>query len=639
MKFVTRLCLPLLLALTGPALAQVPIEHFARLPATQGLSISPDGTRIAFIVHAEDRRLMVVENLDTGEQVAAAADDLRVLSTRWAGNDTVLARVSTVIDVDYVRGDIDLTAFITFDADTLESRELIERQRLSGINFDSSRIAGRDPQSGHLLMPLRDQRGRLNLSVVNPATGSRSRTIARGSTTTQYWIADPAAERFVEVRFSRRESRFSIILEEGAGNQTLYSRDAALMPLQVEGFAEDGDLIISRTFNAPPYTRQLQRLDPQSGEFGEVLFHDPQYDFETVRLDHHSGHVAGVVIDRENTETVWLDEELAQRQRALENAFPGMTVSLVDWSEDRQRFVVRTETSGQPPIYFLVDFSISDARAIKLAYPELFEVPLASRELISYTARDGTQIPAYLAVPAGDGPKSFVILAHGGPAARDLGGFDYLAHFLADRGYGVIQPQFRGSGGFGVRWEIAGRGEWGTGLMQTDVSDAVAYLMDEGLASQVCIVGASYGGYAAMAGAAFTPDLYDCAISINGVSDLPQFLDYVSDRFGTDSQAVRYWNRSISGSISERASMDALTSASPSRQAAAVTIPVLLLHGQDDTVVPFTQSRRMSDSLQRSGGNVELIELPGGDHWLWEYQSRLRVLQEIERFLSMHLEE
>jgi dipeptidyl aminopeptidase/acylaminoacyl peptidase len=619
--------------------AQAPVEHFARLPAAAGLSISPDGTRIAFIAHDEERRLIIVESLDTGEQAAASADDLRILDTLWPDNDTVLATVSTVIGVDFVRGDVDLTALITFNADTLESRELIERRVASGINFNTARIAGRDRETGHLLMPLRDERGRMNLSVVNPATGSRSRTIARGGQNTQYWLADPVAERFVEVRYSRRENLFSIRMEGDGGERTIYEDETPLIMLSVVGFTSDGDLAVTETPFTPPYTRQIQRLYPETGALGEVVFRDEDYDFEDAIIDPHLGHLVGVTIEREHTQTIWFDEELARRQTALEGAIPGSVIQLVDWSADRQRFIFSTTTNAQPPIYFLMDFATSQARAIKLAYPELFEADLAAREILTYTARDGASIPAYLARPDGEGPHPFVVFPHGGPHARDTGGFDYLAHFLVDRGYGVIQPQFRGSAGFGGQWEIAGRGEWGTGLMQTDVIDAVTYLREEGFASKICIVGASYGGYSALAAAAFTPDLFDCAISINGVSDLPAFMDYVNDRSGTDSRSVRFWTQSISGSLSDPLSAAELARLSPAQNAEAVTIPVMLLHGQDDTVVPASQSRNMRQRLERAGADVEFVQQRGGDHWLWEYQTRLQVMSEMERFLSEHLAE
>ncbi len=621
------------------ATAQAPVEHFARLPATQGLSISPDGQRIAFISHVGNNSILVVENLDTGEQQGASADDLRVLGTFWADNNTVLARASAVINNTYVRGDVDRVAFISFNANTLQSRQLVEQRDLGGVNFDSARLAGRDPSTGDLLIALRDERARLNLVAVDPASGAQSRTNARGGQLTVAWVADPLAERFVQVRYSRRANEFTVRVQDNQGERTIFQQETSLIPLTVQGFTEDGDILISTNSTEPPFTRQLQRMDAQTGALGDVIFADDRYDFSSVRMDRHRGHIAGVIIERENPETIWFDEDLAEKQAALERVFEGSTVTLVDWSENRERFIVQTTTPAQPPIFFLMDFGISHAEAIKLAYPELIETPLAERTPITYTARDGTTIPAYMAVPEGEGPHPFVVLVHGGPAARDTGGFDYFAHFLADRGYGVIQPQYRGSYGFGRPWEAAGWGGWGTGVMQDDVSDAVTFLQEEGLADKICIVGGSYGGYSALAGATFTPNLYDCAISINGVSDLPEFLDYANDRFGTDSRVTRYWNLSISGESVEGVSDQALNRISPSQHTDNVSIPVLLLHGQDDTVVPVQQSRLVEQGLNAAGADVRFVLLRGGDHSLYEYDTRVQVLRQLELFLATHLDD
>lgn len=627
------------LVMNAAAIAQAPAEHFARLPAAKGVSISPDGTRMAFIGHAEDNTLLIVQDLETGEQIAASADGLRVFDTFWAGDNTVLARVGTLIDVARIRGDVDVEAFITFDADTLEGRELVRRRLRDGMNFDTTRIAGIDPETGHFFMTLRDERRRLNLYTVDPATGYRSRIRERGHQNTRYWVADPTGQRFVEVRYSDRNSAFEIRVHDTDGERVILQRDSELITLTVMGFTEDGDILVSRRPNEPPFTRQLQRLDPITGELGDVIFRDERYDFGDVRMDYHEGHVAGVYIERERSEYVWFDEELAARQASLENAFPGATVSLIDWSLDRTRFLVSTTTNAQPPVYYIVDFAAGGADPVRLAYPELYGVELVGREPIYYPARDGVQVPAYLAQPAGDGPQPYVILVHGGPHSRDTGGFDYLAHFLADRGYGVLQPQFRGSDGYSSPWRRQGYGQWGTGVMQTDVDDAVTYLREQGLASQICIAGWSYGGYSALAGATFTPDLYDCAISINGVSDLPQLLEYVDDRYGPDSQSARYWSNSITGETTDGVSRDQMRALSPSQSAEAVNIPVLLVHARDDTVVPMQQSYIMDRNLRRAGGDVEFVRLDGGDHWALEYPTRLSVLQSVEAFLEDNLAE
>jgi dipeptidyl aminopeptidase/acylaminoacyl peptidase len=199
----------------------------------------------------------------------------------------------------------------------------------------------------------------------------------------------------------------------------------------------------------------------------------------------------------------------------------------------------------------------------------------------------------------------------------------------------VLQPQFRGSTGFGLAHEEAGNRQWGL-RMQDDVTDAVRAIIDAGIADpkRVCIAGWSYGGYAALAGAAFTPDLYACAVSIAGVADLPAQIGFdVKGTWGRESEAFHDLRQQIGEPTDAQ-----VIARSPARAAAAVRAPVLLIHGVDDTVVPITQSQLMARALAAAGKDHEFIELQGEDHWMWsKSSSRIRTLIELERFLGRHI--
>jgi dipeptidyl aminopeptidase/acylaminoacyl peptidase len=236
------------------------------------------------------------------------------------------------------------------------------------------------------------------------------------------------------------------------------------------------------------------------------------------------------------------------------------------------------------------------------------------------------------------GPTPLVLLPHGGPAAQDVGGYDWLAHALASRGYAVLQPNFRGSGGFGKAWEEAGHGEWGIGVMQHDLTDGVAAVVAEGIADpeRVCIAGGSYGGYAALAGAAFTPELYRCAAAIAGVADLRVMLSFERDMAGGLSSTVSYWREAM-GVENADSPTEHLNAASPAQHVDRVRAPVLLIHGRDDTVVPITQSRLMERALTQAGKSVRLVELEGEDHWLSGAKTRLETLRALDAFLAEHL--
>jgi dipeptidyl aminopeptidase/acylaminoacyl peptidase len=223
-----------------------------------------------------------------------------------------------------------------------------------------------------------------------------------------------------------------------------------------------------------------------------------------------------------------------------------------------------------------------------------------------------------------------VVFPHGGPAARDAPGFDWWAQAMASRGYAVLQVNFRGSGGFGWKFLSSGFGQWGR-KMQTDLSDGVRYLAKEGIVDpkRVCIVGASYGGYAAMAGPTLDPGVYRCAAAYAGISDLASFTPWVKNQNGVGSQ--RYLIRFLGA---ESAKDPSLSQISPARNVDKVTVPMLLIHGRDDTVVPLAQSQMMADALRKAGKPVDMLVLNSTDHWLSKGETRLAMLQAITAFLE-----
>jgi len=254
---------------------------------------------------------------------------------------------------------------------------------------------------------------------------------------------------------------------------------------------------------------------------------------------------------------------------------------------------------------------------------------------ITYTARDGTSIPALLTLPPEAKGKGLplVVLPHGGPESLDYYWFDWLAQFIATRGYAVLQPQFRGSTGHGDAFRRAGEHQWGL-LIQDDITDGVKALIERGVADphHICILGEGFGGYAALAGAAFTPELYVCAVSISGVSDLPEFLAYVTQHYGSQSDQAAHFRRLI-GSASD----PSVIARSPAHSVATIKIPVLLIHGEDDTIFPPAQSESMARALTTAGKKVVLLKLPGEDHWLSHTESRTRVLKQVDTFLGAYL--
>jgi dipeptidyl aminopeptidase/acylaminoacyl peptidase len=288
--------------------------------------------------------------------------------------------------------------------------------------------------------------------------------------------------------------------------------------------------------------------------------------------------------------------------------------------------------------YVYIDFTTGAGSLIATNYAGLAKEWISEKQPIDYKAADGLDIHAYLTLPPdaalnGRPAKNLplVVLPHGGPWARDVLGFDWQPQVLASRGYAVLQPNFRGSRGNGRALEEAGNGEFGR-KMQTDLSDGVRHLVQQGLIDpkRVAILGASYGGYAALAGATLDPGVYSCAVSIAGLCDPDAFISYLLESTNNiDTPAIVRW-RQILG---DKSGWDDIT---PVKQAARASCPILLIHGTDDTVVPISQSRKMESALKQAGKPVEFVTYTGQDHWETVGSARIEMMKAALAFLDKH---
>ncbi|HEX3397657.1 MAG TPA: S9 family peptidase, partial [Steroidobacteraceae bacterium] len=402
----------------------------------------------------------------------------------------------------------------------------------------------------------------------------------------------------------------------------------------LEGLLADGTAVVVLATSGRSY--QAAWALPLDGSPIRLIAEDPDADITRVYTDRRSGAIVGVYVSGSVGNVHWFDPAIQHRQEVLQRSFPGQAVAIYGSTVDGTKTLARVETPSSPPVYYLVDFATHHADIAAEEYPALAGVALADVKEISYKARDGTAIPAYLTTPAKKPttPMPLVVLPHGGPQARDYLAFDWLTQFLASRGYAVLQPQFRGSTGFGDAFREAGYRQWG-GLMQDDVTDGVRAMIEQGVADphRICIVGASYGGYAALAGAAFTPDLYSCAASISGVTDLPALMrETVPIYGGALSTTLSSWKARIGAPNDSN-----LAAKSPINAVKSIKVPILIIYGTGDGVVPNEQSERMARALKAAGKNVSVAVLEGEDHWLSRTDARVRVLKELEAFLGKNL--
>ena len=293
---------------------------------------------------------------------------------------------------------------------------------------------------------------------------------------------------------------------------------------------------------------------------------------------------------------MFFDPAVQGRWDVVNRLFKDEHLGLASVADGFNKFIVRVDGPKDGFVYELVDLNAREQGRLGEVYEG--EPPPLQVRRITYAAIDGLQIPAYLTLPRERAAKDLplIVLPQGGPAVRDTADFEWWSQALADQNYAVLQPNYRGSN-IDTRFLSAGFGEWGR-KMQTDLSDGVRYLVKEGIVDpqRVCIVGASYGRYAALAGGTLDAGVYRCAVSVAGISDLKRLLDWVNaSNFHRQNRSQRYWDRFMSVSGPDDPILDSI---SPIKHLAAMTAPVLLIHGRDDTVVPFEQSRVMFDALR-----------------------------------------
>nr|WP_306670067.1 alpha/beta fold hydrolase [Sphingomonas sp. R-74633] len=379
---------------------------------------------------------------------------------------------------------------------------------------------------------------------------------------------------------------------------------------------------------APSGRIALYGYDFRKGRLGALVYQNDKADLDGFELG-PDGKPAGVAYTDDRDRMLWFDPAMRARQAMLDAALPGRTNRVISASDDQSRLLVYSANASDPGTYYLVENG--QAHRFAAINPALDGKSLSAVTTISYAARDGLKIDGYLTLPAGRDAHDLplIVMPHGGPFARDSWDYDPWVQYLAGKGYAVLQPNYRGSTGFGRAMIARGDGEWGRG-MQDDVDDGVAWLAKRGTidAKRVCIMGASYGGYAAMWAAARDNPAYRCAISYAGISDVRAQLDFDHKTFA--ERAFRAWRHRIQG---KAASLEAL---SPVTYAAGMTMPILIAHGTADQTVPVDQSERLHDALSRAGKPHEFVEYAGEDHTMRDPANEADFLARVGRFLDAH---
>jgi dipeptidyl aminopeptidase/acylaminoacyl peptidase len=612
-----------------------PLEAYGRLPSIEDVQISPDGSKLAFVRTTTDERTLTVVEVDHTRVVnAIPVGDVRLRRLEWADDQHLLITTASNVmpfELDGEPQEWNLMKVYDLRSHRLEpllSRGESDHTGTLNVVFGEPVIRRGHGETLVYLQGAYVDGERLAMALfrVNLTTGSE-RLLKRGTGSTHGWLIDDSGEIVAEKAYVEPARRWEIrLLREGRVHQSV-SGVAAIDAPELLGFSSSGDSIIA----AVPETSgtSWKTLLLKDGSWGA----DVAADRPATNLIFLPGseRMIGTALVADEAEYRFNEPALQEGWDWVVRSFGGDRVELVSMAANRTRLIVLVTGRGHGFAYYLADLSEHYTELIGDVYDGVRHI--ADIRRFSYPASDGLSIPAYLTLPPVALPirgrgLPLIVLVHGGPEARDHLRFDWWAQALAAEGYAVLQANFRGSA-LSQQWAAAGYGEWGR-KMQTDLLDGVRYLAAQRIVDpyRVCIVGASYGGYAALAGVALESGIYRCAVSVAGITDPASYLDWVA-RVDT-KLTVRYWQRLLGVDDSSDPRLDDI---SPLKHADQISVPVMLIHGRDDTSVPFEQTERMARALRRGGHPAALVALVKEDHQLSRSATRLRMLSATAEFL------
>ncbi len=633
------------MAVVCSALAQTEkpeLSAYGALPMISRADISPDGSKVATIANVDGVSYFLLYDASGKPLAKGEIDKLKARSVYFYNDNYVIVTVSETTTTYGFRGEYENSAAFVVNLETLDIQQLlVKTKRLFPAQSGLGRILGKGPKPDTVLMqafmggpgstPSRDL---LSVSLDN----GRGRVTSRGSNDTIDWFSDGKGSPLIRESYNNKKNLYTIQHFDGDRWQTVYEEeDANVPPLSIRGITPDstGVVFISTSKRTDGFD-ELMKMDFEGNVSGPLLAAEGR-EIDSIYTDAER-RVLGVRYSGASPSYDFLDETIAAAYDAMSERLPNATLYLNSWSDDKTKFLYNVFEPSLGDIWLVQDVSTDTVKMIAKNRPSISSQHIGVVLAIEYKARDGLDIPAIVTLPPNsdmDANLPLIVLPHGGPRSYDRLDFDWMAQFFASRGYAVLQPNFRGSTGYGYEFEQAGHGEWG-GKMQDDITDGVKALGAAGIADpdRACIVGASYGGYSALVGATLTPELYKCVIAIAPVSDLNRMLSDVKRESGRDHWVIDYWENLM---VDGDARRNKLRSISPANFADKVQAPVLLLHGDDDTVVPYRQSQIMRNKLKSAGKDVKIVKLKGEDHWLSVAKTRMQLLEEMDKFVAEHL--
>jgi dipeptidyl aminopeptidase/acylaminoacyl peptidase len=591
-------------------------------PVRTSPQISPDGNRLAFLAPVNDVLNVwvgssdgtdtqpVTDDRDRGIRFYLwAADGQHILYLQDIGGDENWRLYAVHADTKTVR---DLTPFPEVQVQIVDRDKHFPHELLIAMNKEDARY--------HDVYRLDLRTGEMPLVAKNPGNVAS-------------WVTDAT----FNVRGALKatpDGGFELLIRETPGapwrTVLIWSADDSLNSQPV-GFSKDGASIYLEDASESD-TNQLVDLRLADGT-RRVLAHDAHFDIGGVMVHPDTYEIQAVAFDRARTEWTVLDPSIRDDFDAIRGLHHG-DVSIISRDDADRTWIVAFTSDREPTAFFAFDRRAKRGQLLFHSKPDLLNYTLAPLEPIELTSRDGLTLLGYFTYPPGLERRGLpmVVNVHGGPHARDTWGYDPEAQWLANRGYACLQINFRGSTGFGKSFLNAGDKEWG-GKMHDDLVDAVQWAVQSGIAdsARVAIYGGSYGGYAALVGATFTPDLFCCAVDIVGPSNLITMIETIPP----------YWEtfRAIEHRRVGNPETDAefLKSRSPLFFVDRIKAPILIAHGANDPRVKQAESEQIVDAMKRKGIPYEYMLFPDEGHGFAKPENRLRFYAAAERFLAKHL--
>ena len=673
-----RILFALSMALAYPVgiQAQTPTTDLQALPSYEdfvgdadyyGAELSPTGRFVSGIRRLDEGLIFLIVDLNHDLDVKTInLGGFFPIWSEWVTDDRLLIKVrgftdlkkrnkilsrEEVFDPNYKGAVVPFERLVAIDRDGSKPLTLLsDRRDFKNSFFNANVVDFLRDDPDHILMAAQ-MSGDLDLFKVNVSSGEYER-IALGTDNTFSWYVDRNGEPAFRFNTNRRRTTVYVYAREDRENGSIKWRKIRTIRLNQDNPQRDAATEFKPLYPGPTETTFYVAARPEGAkttgiylynfeedEFLETIKTDPEFDIENAFFSEDTGEYLGSYYFRDRITHAFTDTKLQANLDGIQVWFgENINVLPVDTSHDGDTWLIKSIGPTDPGTFHIFDVETAQIRAIGAAFINLGKKTFADAEVVRYAARDGMEISGYLTrpvgLPEGEIPP-LIMMPHGGPEVRDYLSFDFNAQLLAAYGYQVFQPNFRGSSGYGEDFAKAGYRQWGK-AMQTDVEDGLNHLVEAGLVdpSKVCIFGASYGGYVAQLALTQTPDIYRCAISKAGPSDLLGMLKYERQEEGRDSETYQYWIDQIGHPKDDE---DDIRAISPINLVEQAKHPLLLVHGENDSVVPPDQSEEMDEAMRKAGKSVRFVMLTNSGHSYYGKGEEKRYYSEILSFLRENL--